>query len=71
MGAAEPPFFMLSGEQHRELVETARRWRELAAELRDVFAAGGHDDTWRGADAAVREAERMLELLGEPPAEGS
>lgn len=66
MGVEEPPFFVLSREQHRELVAAARRLGVLAAEVRDVFEqAGGRDDAWRGADAAVREAERMLELLGE------
>ena len=54
----------LTAEQLDEIVRGVRGLQRLLAALRDVFGETGEDAAFRGASAAVAEAERILELLG-------
>jgi hypothetical protein len=54
----------LTAEQHAEIERGVRGLKRLLADLRDVFRETGEEPAFRGASAAVAEAERILELLG-------
>ena len=54
----------LTTEQRDEIVRGVRGLQRLLVELREVFREIGEEPAFRGANAAVAEAERILELLG-------